>query len=76
MCCHISGQRKQCIQVDIIFNCMFHFGLPGTCLYNSPENNMFWRVCFNYFYKDMCLGAPNVVKYDVYVEILLMVSIY
>ena len=30
--CYINGHHKQYIQVDIIFNYMFHFGLPGTCL--------------------------------------------
>ena len=44
---------NQYIQVDTIFY-MLHFGLPGTCLYLSPQNTPFWRrrsqrqkgVCF------------------------------
>ena len=32
----INRHHKQYMQVDIIFNYMFHFGLPGTCLYLSP----------------------------------------
>ena len=73
------------IQVDIIFNYMFHPGLPGTCLYRSPGNTLFCpgsastrNVCLNYFYKDMFLEVQmkHEVKYDVYLDVLLVVSIY
>ena len=40
---YINGHRKQYIQADIIFNYMFHFGLPGTCLHLSPQNTASWR---------------------------------
>ena len=43
ICCYINGHHKQYIQADIIFNYMFHFGLPGTCLYLSPQNTPFSR---------------------------------
>ena len=40
---YISGPHKQYIQVDTIPNYRFHFGLPGKCLYLSPQNTPFWR---------------------------------
>jgi len=32
ICCYINGPHKQYIQAGIIFNYMFHLGLPGTYL--------------------------------------------
>jgi hypothetical protein len=34
---YINGPHKQYILLDIIFNFNFHFGLPGTYLYNCSE---------------------------------------
>ncbi len=39
----INGHPKQYILVDTIFNYRFHFGLPGKCLYLSPQNTPFGR---------------------------------
>ena len=41
--CYRNGHHKQYILVDTIFNYRFHFGLPGKCLYLSPQNTPFWR---------------------------------
>ena len=41
--CYRNGHHKQYILVDTIFNYRFHFGLPGKCLYLSPQNRPFWR---------------------------------
>jgi len=41
--CHINRHPKQYILVDTIFNYSFHFGLPGKCLFLSPEKTHFWR---------------------------------
>ena len=38
--CYINGHPKQYIVVDTIFNYILHFGLPGTCLYLSPQNTL------------------------------------
>ena len=64
---------------------MFHFGLPGTCLYLSPTNTPFLRrkagarkVYFPHCSKDIRLEVrnENVVKYDISLDILLVGSIY
>ena len=43
-CCYINGHHKQYILVDTIFNYIFHFGLPGKCLYLSPQNTPFGAI--------------------------------
>ena len=75
ICCYINGTHKQYIEVDIIFNYIFYFGLPGACLYLSPQNTPFWRQQSR---REMCISRiclktcswnskmKNVVKYDVY----------
>ena len=40
---YINWPHKQYIILDIIFNYIFQFGLPGKCLYKSLENTCFWR---------------------------------
>ena len=82
---YINGHHKQYIQVDIIFNYMFHFRLPGKCLYLSPQNTPFWRraepapkrFISRTFLKTFSWKSKmkNVVKYCVYQDILLRVSI-
>ena len=76
----INGHHKQHLQVDIIFNYVFHFGLPETCIYASPEITPFWHrpraliICVK-----TCSWKPkmnHVVKYGVYMDILLMVATY
>ena len=52
--CYIHGHHKQYIQVDIIFNYMFLFGFPGTCLEKSPHT----KVYFPNFSKDLFLEVP------------------
>ena len=49
---------------------MFHFGLPGKCLYKSPGNTPFWRRTFSWKSK-----MKHEVEYDVCLDILLMGSI-
>ena len=46
--------HKQYIQVDIILNYIFHFGLPEKCLYVSPRN-----VHFPNCSKEMFLEVRN-----------------
>ena len=60
--CSINGHPKQYILVDTIFNYIFHFGLPGTCLYLSPQNTPFGRrktVCLPDLFKDIFLEVKN-----------------
>jgi len=59
--CHINRHPNQYILADTIFNYRFHFGLPGKCLYLSPQNTPFWRrqVYFPDFSKDMFLEVQN-----------------
>jgi len=65
-CCYINGHHKQYILLDTIFNYVFHFGLPGICLYLSPQNIPFWRRRSRHwkgyypeFSKDMFLEVQN-----------------
>jgi len=37
--CYINGHHKQYVLVDTIFNYMFYFGLPATCLHLSPQHS-------------------------------------
>jgi len=79
---YINGHHKQYIQVDIICNCMFHFGLPGTCFYkshyNTPSDPASERCISRTFIKTCSWKSEmkHVVKYNAYLEILFMVSIY
>ena len=73
-CCSINEPHKQYIKVDIIFNYIFH--VSGTCVYLSPKTHLsgvsFERY-FLYFSKNMFLKSKmNVVKYDVYLDMLLV----
>ena len=70
--------HKQYIQVDILYNYMFHFGLPGKCLHLSPQTHTFLDTCFRTFIKTFSWKSKmkHVVKYDLYLHILLMRSIY
>jgi len=83
MLLHKWGHDKQHIQVDIIY--MFHFGLPWTCFYSSPQHTPFWRrgagarkVYFRTLLKTFPWKSKmkHVVKHDVNLDILFMVSIY
>ena len=60
---YINGPRNQFIQIDMTFNFMVLQGLPGTCLYNSFENQRNGAVHkfldVEYFYKDMFLEVPD-----------------
>ena len=56
--CYIHGHHKQYILVDTIFNYMSHCGLPGTCLYLSPQTSarkMYFPDCV----KDIFLEAQH-----------------
>ena len=72
--CSINGHPKQYILVDTIFNYRFHLGLPGKCLYLSPRKGAFPGL----FLKTLSRQSKMkpVVKYSVYQDILLRVSIY
>ena len=66
ICCYINGHHKQYIQIDIIFNYMFHFGLPGKCLYLNPQTHLSGaggvgarKVYFPDFSKDIFLEVQN-----------------
>ena len=79
----MHGQHKQSIQVYIIFNySTCSFWTSGQCLYESCQNTPFWRrphpVCFSNLYKTHFpeVQMNNVVKYDVYLNILIVVSLY
>ena len=50
-CYYINGPHKQYIQVDIRFNYMFRFGLPGKCLSNIPVRKCVFReIPYIYIY--------------------------
>jgi len=82
--CCIHGPHKQYIQVDTMLNYIFHFGLPGTCLYLNkstflvPEKSALERCMFLNLSKDLCPKSKmkNGVKCDVNLDILLVGSIY
>ena len=80
-----SLHHKQHILTETIFSYMFCFGLPGTCLYLSPQTHLSGtggvgvrKVYFSDLSKDMFLKSKmnHAVKYFVYWEILLRVPIY
>ena len=69
--CYINGYHKQCILADTLFNYIFHFGLPGKCLYSNPQNTPFWRRLREVYCPDLFKGMfksnmKNVVKDCVY----------
>ena len=77
-------------KVDITFNYVFHFEVPGKCLYLDPQNIPFAgtrKVCFErkVYFPDLCKNivpksktkhVQSVVKYDACLDFLLMVCIY
>jgi len=69
--CLISGQTKQYIIVDTIFTYWLHFGLPGTCLYSSPQNTHVWRrLCIFWTVLKTCSWKSKmklVVKYHLFI---------
>ena len=83
ICSYINGHRKQYIEVDIVFNCVIHCGLPGRCLHLSPQNAPFSggarkeRCIFRTVLKTCSWKPKNdtVVKYNVYLGILLVGSV-
>jgi len=92
VCCHINhminGSHKQYMQVDIVFNYSVHVscGLPGKCLYLSPQTHTFLvpakpapERCIFLICLKTCSWKSNmehVVKYDVYLDVLLVGSVY
>ena len=67
LCCYINWCHNQYILVDTIVNYIFHFGLPGKCLWNSIGIHLFGdgsvgaktNVCFEELSKDMFLEVRN-----------------
>ena len=63
---YLNGPHKQYIILDIIFNYIPYFGLPGTCHNKSPENHPSWRRRrkgdFYYLYYDMF--PKSTIKYS------------
>ena len=61
--CYINGHHTQYILVGTMFNHIFHLGLPGTCLYLSPQDTPFSagarKVYFPDLFKDIVLEVQN-----------------
>ena len=82
----MDRRHKEYIQVDATLNYIFYFGLPGTCLYIQViKNNLSALVepapescTFRTFIKTLSWKSKmkDVVQYEVYLDILLVVFIY
>ena len=64
--CYINGHHKQYIQVDIIFNYMFHFDFQANVFRKVRKIHLSGassagarKMCFEDFSKDMFLEVQN-----------------